>query len=348
VRDHHVQGNALVPGVVALEAARAAAGMVQPLPISGFENVHWLKPLVVSDEGTNAMLTLETADAGLRFKLRTAIDDVHVTGLVLADIAQKRFIAQRADIEAIRSRCPRRMDSSTLYTTMESLGVCYGPRFRGLESLWQGSGESLAKLEIDADTANEFDLMMLHPSVLDAALQAVAGAFSANAPNEGMVPFSADRIDLTGNLSSAAFVWCRQTSASDSASFDISIMDTSGSVLVHINGLSLRRLPTAKERAADRPLATVASTMKLGFAGFYGILVSLAFAEEMVWDRLVWHAHPTLFGGTVDGEELGRIAKAVVVPLLAVPQATHYILDAVLWRSKDARSSAVGFARPVQ
>ena len=66
-------------------------------------------------------------------------------------------------------------------------------------------------------------------------------------------------------------------------------------------------------------------------AAFYGLLVALAFAEECLWDRLVWHERPGLFGGG-DPLDLPPLAAALVTALLAVPQATHYLLDRWIWR----------------
>ncbi len=63
---------------------------------------------------------------------------------------------------------------------------------------------------------------------------------------------------------------------------------------------------------------------------FYGLLAALAFGEEALWDRLVWHEHGVLFGeGTL---VLGELGLALCVAALTVPQATHYLLDRWIWR----------------
>lgn len=54
----------------------------------------------------------------------------------------------------------------------------------------------------------------------------------------------------------------------------------------------------------------------------------LAYSEELLWDRGVWHERGWLFGSAWEWDE----AKAWLVPLLAVPQLTHYILDGFIWR----------------
>ncbi|HXG64926.1 MAG TPA: hypothetical protein VNO70_07445, partial [Blastocatellia bacterium] len=68
-----------------------------------------------------------------------------------------------------------------------------------------------------------------------------------------------------------------------------------------------------------------------GPAPFLFILWALAFVEEMFWDRGVWHERGWLFGGSWDVESL----KMFLVPLLALPQAVHYILDGFIWRRRS-------------
>lgn len=105
----------------------------------------------------------------------------------------------------------------------------------------------------------------------------------------------------------------------------------------------------ARERAEDAPRAPIHAVVRLGLPAFVTSLLALAFLEEMAWDRLVWHAHPQIFGGAGDVDRaLPPALMAVVVALLALPQATHYVLDAVLWRRGEtglAQARALGFRR---
>jgi hypothetical protein len=101
-----------------------------------------------------------------------------------------------------------------------------------------------------------------------------------------------------------------------------------------------------RERAREAP-GTIGSRIAAGgVLAFLGVVLVLAFVEEVLWDRLVWHDRPLLFGGDRAEPLLGPLARALVVPLLALPQATHYALDAVLWRRRDtgpAQARALGF-----
>jgi len=59
-------------------------------------------------------------------------------------------------------------------------------------------------------------------------------------------------------------------------------------------------------------------------------LWALAYCEELLWDRAVWHERGWLFGGFWDMQSW----HTLLVPLLATPQITHYVLDGFIWKRK--------------
>jgi hypothetical protein len=64
---------------------------------------------------------------------------------------------------------------------------------------------------------------------------------------------------------------------------------------------------------------------------FLASLWALAYIEELFWSRGVWHEKQWLFGPDWNLENW----KVWFVPLLAVPQLTHYVLDGFIWRRKN-------------
>lgn len=60
-------------------------------------------------------------------------------------------------------------------------------------------------------------------------------------------------------------------------------------------------------------------------------LFIVAAIEEFLWDSFLWHEHAALFGEffrvDLNSEQLN-----LLIPLLAVPQITHYVLDGIIWR----------------
>ncbi|GMU60372.1 MAG: hypothetical protein AMXMBFR34_21350 [Myxococcaceae bacterium] len=92
----------------------------------------------------------------------------------------------------------------------------------------------------------------------------------------------------------------------------------------------------AKGRAAEGGYGRLRVLLRAGVPAFLGLLLLLAFLEETAWDRLVWHEHPALFGA--GGPELSAAALTLVVPLLSLPQVTHYLLDGFVWRTREDAS----------
>jgi hypothetical protein len=77
-----------------------------------------------------------------------------------------------------------------------------------------------------------------------------------------------------------------------------------------------------------------------GIAIFITILLGLAYFEETLWDILVWKDHPDIFPFFTTHDALNNpYLLSLIVPLLVLPQLTHYVLDGFIWRfSKDSHA----------
>jgi hypothetical protein len=72
---------------------------------------------------------------------------------------------------------------------------------------------------------------------------------------------------------------------------------------------------------------------RYGIILFLGLIFLFAFIEEGLWDMAVWREHQTIFGSaSISSFPVSNNALAFLVPLLALPQITHYILDGFIWR----------------
>ena len=101
----------------------------------------------------------------------------------------------------------------------------------------------------------------------------------------------------------------------------------------------------ARRRAAEAPQPrphSFGARLTRHVLVYLAFLWALAFVEEMLWDRAVWHDRSWLFG---DGWELSGL-ELVIVPMLALPQLTHYVLDGFVWRRRSNPSVARLVARP--
>lgn len=101
-------------------------------------------------------------------------------------------------------------------------------------------------------------------------------------------------------------------------------------------------LLTERARAAAAPLAGRAPSLALRAARslplFLLPLFVFAFLEEWGWDRLLWKENRAIFPGP--SLDPGSVALALLVPLLALPQAVHYVLDGFIWKLRPENREA--------
>ena len=76
-------------------------------------------------------------------------------------------------------------------------------------------------------------------------------------------------------------------------------------------------------------------SMFASFELFAFILLLFAFFEEAFWDSFIWRDHEIFFDSFYFLPQLeNRLAVALGLSLLILPQLTHYVLDGFIWKSK--------------
>jgi hypothetical protein len=69
-------------------------------------------------------------------------------------------------------------------------------------------------------------------------------------------------------------------------------------------------------------------------------LLLLAYIEEGLWNGFVWREHLTVFSPFTDFPKIEDSATlAWIIPLLSVPQLTHYVLDGFIWKLRDTNAN---------
>lgn len=104
---------------------------------------------------------------------------------------------------------------------------------------------------------------------------------------------------------------------------------TATNVIIH--GVPYFALIYFYARTRRESAGRIYGTFSQNWIIFIASLWALAYIEELLWNRGVWHEKIWLFGAGWNWTEW----KVYLVPLLAVPQLTHYILDGFIWRRKS-------------
>jgi len=73
---------------------------------------------------------------------------------------------------------------------------------------------------------------------------------------------------------------------------------------------------------------------------YLALLFAWAYLEENLWDSMVWHEHGSVLY-IADMVPIMSSEQTLVwlVPLLAMPQITHYVLDAFIWRMQQSNTN---------
>lgn len=75
-----------------------------------------------------------------------------------------------------------------------------------------------------------------------------------------------------------------------------------------------------------------------GLVLFLGLIFLLAYVEEGFWNSLVWDEHKGVFPAFASFPQiLSDDLLTILVPTLSLPQVTHYMIDAFIWKMKDDR-----------
>lgn len=77
-----------------------------------------------------------------------------------------------------------------------------------------------------------------------------------------------------------------------------------------------------------------------GVSLFVVLLVLLAYLEEGLWDGMIWKEHGNVFSIFSGLRKItDEQTLALLVPLLALPQSTHYVLDGFIWKVGNAKNN---------
>lgn len=232
-------GEALLPGTGYLELvaeAMALQGEAMPWEI---RDLTFLRPLAVPEGAeVTVRMTLPRSDAGYGFRVET----VTPAGTVLhaeGEIALGRWAAPGAvAIADVAGRMPA-PESGDLRSPQEA-HLLFGPRWRVLRERTHAGGEGLARLRLPATGAEG---MALHPGLMDLATGWAMGLIEGYTPEHLWVPVSYGAVRVFAPLTEEVLSHVRIVAqGAETATFDVTLCDPSGAVLVVVRGFSIRRM----------------------------------------------------------------------------------------------------------
>ncbi|WP_186032470.1 SDR family NAD(P)-dependent oxidoreductase, partial [Burkholderia gladioli] len=248
--DHVVQGRRVLPGVAYLEMARAALTELSPAPEGAaavLTNVVWSRPFALDDAPASLHIGLVPHEDGrLAFSIHSDAG-VHSQGSARWDPAP---VAETLDLDALRASMGRaEFSPAQCYDAFAELGLAYGPGHRGLAAVYAGEDAVLARLALPVAAPGGVPAFVLHPGVMDSALQAsvafLLGEDGSLRDSTTVLPFAAARVEALAPCVDDMWVWVRREAGSSAASavqkLEFVVCDAQGAVCARILGFAARR-----------------------------------------------------------------------------------------------------------
>ena len=280
--DHVVQGQKVLPGVAYLEMAREAVKQAtgefsKDSQRIWLKNVVWIRPIAVGADPQAVKIGLFPEATGeIAYEIYTHPQDagdeplLHSQGVATFVTPEQIPSLNHADLQTRLNE--HRLNPDACYTAFKKMGIEYGPAHQGLQKIYVGDNEVLAKLTLPACVSGTKDQFILHPSLLDSALQALIGlylksefdaslsAYSLQPTASPFLPFALDRLEVIDRCPESVWAWVRlvreagieDKPGANIQKLDMDLCDEQGNVCVKMRGFSSRVL---EGEISDKPEA---------------------------------------------------------------------------------------------
>jgi phthiocerol/phenolphthiocerol synthesis type-I polyketide synthase C len=255
--DHAIEGVPVLPAAAMLEMALAAARAQRPgARILEVADVELRRPLPFDTGHARELRTmLGSDDSDWELSSRPRLSDEPPTTHAVARLVSGGDSA--AEAVFLESKSPLRViEAAELYGTAARLGLNYGPRFRTVTRVEVlGPDEALAYLD-PAVIGEPADLYLLHPALLDGALQAFLALLAGEATelrDVSFLPWRFGRVRIAAPFGrEAGRARLRVTRiGTRSASADIALFDMAGEMVAELTECWFRRVELSRGSSLD-------------------------------------------------------------------------------------------------
>lgn len=253
--DHVVKGRRVLPGVACLEMARKAVQLSSGGSGTGggcirIRQAVWSRPIVVEDQPIQVHMVLDLQDTGdIVYEIYSLSGQenepfMHAQGKAAIFAGT---VPAPANIETLLRQCDRGLLSAEqCYESYRTMGIDYGPGHRGVKEIHIGDGQVLARLELPSAIACTEGAFVLHPSVMDAALQASLGLRLNDGGMKLALPFALQEMEVFAPCAASMWAALRYSEGSQAGDkvekLDIDLFDESGTLCIRMKGFSTRVL----------------------------------------------------------------------------------------------------------
>jgi acyl transferase domain-containing protein len=248
-----VNGESIFPGAGFLEIACVSGTIAGEASVTRIKDLVWIQPLKLTTEAHLVKTFLMANGNETEFVIVSFNDDnervVHSEGRVSCERPGNQGDEGEApySIEALKNRAAKTLSGSDCYRQFEEFGFRYGPCFRTLQELHVGSDFALARLDLADELKGDFEQYLLHPCIIDGALQTVIGLATGGESSTPHLPFAVDEVEILQPLTETCYVYVEQARSENPVNpeikqFNIRVLGENGDVRVKLNNFYVRAL----------------------------------------------------------------------------------------------------------
>jgi len=240
--DHKIRHTCVVPGTTYLEMARFCASHALGWQQLELKNVFFLQPMIV-EEGQHRLLrvVLKRQDDMAQYYIESRDQNNdkdqwqrHVEGSVFA-LTQKA--GQDLALGELKSSANTVMEN---YVGDADTGVFqFGPHWDCVRSAWDLPETTLAKLALPENLQSELEKFLLHPSVLDNAMN-----LTSQISGDTYLPFMYKRFRFFAPFTQTMYshICPIDLSQSETNTYNVRLSDENGRLLAEIEGYVTKRV----------------------------------------------------------------------------------------------------------
>jgi phthiocerol/phenolphthiocerol synthesis type-I polyketide synthase C len=257
IGDHAVEGVPVLPAAAVVEMAFAAARLQWPdARVIEVRDLEVRRPLPFDgDRMREIRATVDPDNSGWELASRPRLSSepltVHAVGRLWSENDTRSILNLNEN-----SKIDHRIDRDTLYDLARARGLDYGSRFRTVRRV-DVADRDVAVAQLDpSPIGQDVDAYLLHPALLDGALQALLGLVAAHpfhAEDVSFLPWRFGRGRLIapfGRAASCARVKLTRIGVR-SISADIALFDGEGRLLLELSECWFRRVELTRRRLVD-------------------------------------------------------------------------------------------------
>jgi acyl transferase domain-containing protein len=276
--DHKVNEEKIFPGAGFLEMACVAGNIASEQRIRKVKDIVWIQPLMFRKGPQTLRTFLKHAGESIEYVISSFGDEnetiLHSEGRLAFKNGRREsaHAADRIPIQELKAQCKGPEEGVAYYDRFRAYGFHYGPSFQTIQKIYVNRSFALSKLKIADHLKGDFGQFILHPCLIDGALQTVAGLLGSLESATPHLPFALDEIDIVHPLPQVCYAYVEFADSSEHSQagirkFNIRLLNESGDVLIGFKNLFVRPLieiPASPHASVERWLAAKAAVASAG------------------------------------------------------------------------------------